>query len=454
MLRWRSLAGLGDGMRCSSTSGPCLAWPSEKTVLPMPPKRFPTPGPPRDVHACREFAAQADILFVPYNYLIDPQRRKGLGISWKNAILIFDEAHNVEARAAGFWRRPAAAVVLNCCCCYGRAGKEKRRPWRGMPNPNPKAFGRRQWAPATAARALSPSLAPQSVCSEAASFDLPAGTLAGAIEELGTAAELALTRGDGSNGNVFNELGKQGGLGERRRDRAWCLRPRSHGDGRRACRCRPPRGCRLRGPAPVPCCSLGPLVHEVSACLMSSRRKGRQLRAAEHRASSGAGMPAAGDAWVWRGKGIGRHALVGSCKAPLVTRPRWRTSSRTGSRRCPRRALRPTPLPPATEQIVLKKLETYIAEERPTQSRGITKPGAFIYELFGRHAGGIQGPCTCHALRPGTPALPPAGWDSSGPSRIPPGRAHAPDGRRPAITWAPRASPPAGSTSHWRPGLC
>lgn len=45
---------------------------------------------------CREFATTADILFVPYNYLIDPQRRKSLNISWKNAVLIFDEAHNVE----------------------------------------------------------------------------------------------------------------------------------------------------------------------------------------------------------------------------------------------------------------------------------------------------------------------------------------------------------------------
>ncbi|RMZ55626.1 hypothetical protein APUTEX25_000209 [Auxenochlorella protothecoides] len=91
----------------------------------------------------KEYATTADILFVPYNYLIDPQRRKSLNISWKNAVLIFDEAHNVE-----------------------------------------------------------------SVCSDAASFDLTAGVLAGSIEELGTAAELAVTKGDGGS-NIYNEHGKQ-----------------------------------------------------------------------------------------------------------------------------------------------------------------------------------------------------------------------------------------------------
>ncbi|KAG7673937.1 hypothetical protein Ndes2526B_g02593 [Nannochloris sp. 'desiccata'] len=44
----------------------------------------------------RDMAANADIVFMPYNYLIDPKTRGGLGITWENAILIFDEAHNVE----------------------------------------------------------------------------------------------------------------------------------------------------------------------------------------------------------------------------------------------------------------------------------------------------------------------------------------------------------------------
>jgi regulator of telomere elongation helicase 1 len=44
----------------------------------------------------RDMAANADIIFMPYNYLIDPKTRGGLGITWENAVLIFDEAHNVE----------------------------------------------------------------------------------------------------------------------------------------------------------------------------------------------------------------------------------------------------------------------------------------------------------------------------------------------------------------------
>ena len=54
--------------------------------------------------ACREMASTADIVFMPYNYLIDAKTRGGLGIQWANAVLIFDEAHNVE--------------VGGCDCCF------------------------------------------------------------------------------------------------------------------------------------------------------------------------------------------------------------------------------------------------------------------------------------------------------------------------------------------------
>ncbi len=43
----------------------------------------------------RDTVEQADILFVPYNYLVDPTFRSSLGIPLENSILIFDEAHNV-----------------------------------------------------------------------------------------------------------------------------------------------------------------------------------------------------------------------------------------------------------------------------------------------------------------------------------------------------------------------
>lgn len=43
-------------------------------------------------------AKEADILFMPYNYLMDPKFRGGLGINWEKAVIVFDEAHNVEVR--------------------------------------------------------------------------------------------------------------------------------------------------------------------------------------------------------------------------------------------------------------------------------------------------------------------------------------------------------------------
>lgn len=45
----------------------------------------------------REMANSSDMIFLPYNYLIDPKTRSGLEISWENAVLIFDEAHNIES---------------------------------------------------------------------------------------------------------------------------------------------------------------------------------------------------------------------------------------------------------------------------------------------------------------------------------------------------------------------
>ena len=47
-------------------------------------------------------AERAEIIFTPYNYLIDPNLRHAFGkkFDWKNAILLFDEAHNVEQACA------------------------------------------------------------------------------------------------------------------------------------------------------------------------------------------------------------------------------------------------------------------------------------------------------------------------------------------------------------------
>lgn len=47
-------------------------------------------------YASKEKYRDAEILFLPYNYLLDPKIRDICKIDLKNAIVIFDEAHNVE----------------------------------------------------------------------------------------------------------------------------------------------------------------------------------------------------------------------------------------------------------------------------------------------------------------------------------------------------------------------
>ena len=44
----------------------------------------------------KEIQGSADIVFMPYNYLVDPEVRKNLSISLTDSVLIFDEAHNLE----------------------------------------------------------------------------------------------------------------------------------------------------------------------------------------------------------------------------------------------------------------------------------------------------------------------------------------------------------------------
>jgi hypothetical protein len=63
----------------------------------------------------QDMAARADIVFAPYNYLIDPKLRETFGnrVRWNDAVLLFDEAHNVEgacAEAASF-ELPAANLA-------------------------------------------------------------------------------------------------------------------------------------------------------------------------------------------------------------------------------------------------------------------------------------------------------------------------------------------------------
>ncbi|KAM6110729.1 Fanconi anemia group J protein [Pterocles gutturalis] len=46
--------------------------------------------------AARELMVGADIVFCPYNYLLDPQIRESMEINLKGQVVILDEAHNIE----------------------------------------------------------------------------------------------------------------------------------------------------------------------------------------------------------------------------------------------------------------------------------------------------------------------------------------------------------------------
>lgn len=44
----------------------------------------------------KELKQDADIIFMPYNYILDPKSRKANGVDLMNNVIILDEAHNVE----------------------------------------------------------------------------------------------------------------------------------------------------------------------------------------------------------------------------------------------------------------------------------------------------------------------------------------------------------------------
>ncbi|KAK9100891.1 hypothetical protein Scep_024321 [Stephania cephalantha] len=55
---------------------------------------------PCPYYLSRELHKVVDILFTPYNYLIDRRNRDSLSVLWKDSVLIFDEAHNLESICA------------------------------------------------------------------------------------------------------------------------------------------------------------------------------------------------------------------------------------------------------------------------------------------------------------------------------------------------------------------
>ncbi|XP_044256116.1 regulator of telomere elongation helicase 1 homolog [Tribolium madens] len=47
-------------------------------------------------YMAKELKQNADIVFTPYNYLLDPKVRKALGLELTNNVIILDEGHNIE----------------------------------------------------------------------------------------------------------------------------------------------------------------------------------------------------------------------------------------------------------------------------------------------------------------------------------------------------------------------
>jgi len=47
-------------------------------------------------YKCREEAKEAELLFIPYDYIIGKEARESVQVSLRNSILIFDEGHNIE----------------------------------------------------------------------------------------------------------------------------------------------------------------------------------------------------------------------------------------------------------------------------------------------------------------------------------------------------------------------
>lgn len=59
-------------------------------------------------YASKELLDDAEIIFMPYNYLLDPKMRKANKIDLQNTIVILDEAHNVEKMC-----EESASTIIN-----------------------------------------------------------------------------------------------------------------------------------------------------------------------------------------------------------------------------------------------------------------------------------------------------------------------------------------------------
>ncbi|XP_059479743.1 Fanconi anemia group J protein homolog isoform X2 [Neocloeon triangulifer] len=69
--------------------------------------------------AARDLMMSADIIFCPYNYIVDPLIRKSMNINLSDNIILFDEAHNIEdafreSNSFTFTTKELEEAVKNC----------------------------------------------------------------------------------------------------------------------------------------------------------------------------------------------------------------------------------------------------------------------------------------------------------------------------------------------------
>ena len=67
--------------------------------------------------ASRRLAVEADIVFCPYTYLVDPVVRAAMDISLTQAVVILDEAHNIEDAARSVQHPLKSYLLRNMPCC-------------------------------------------------------------------------------------------------------------------------------------------------------------------------------------------------------------------------------------------------------------------------------------------------------------------------------------------------
>ena len=63
----------------------------------------------------RDSSSNADIVLLPYNYLLDSSIRQTLKIEWKDSVVIFDEAHNLERVASDASSFSFSATEITSC---------------------------------------------------------------------------------------------------------------------------------------------------------------------------------------------------------------------------------------------------------------------------------------------------------------------------------------------------